>query len=155
MTDSRDRGRRATTRPGEPSEGSRSAARPPRDPAALPQVERPILADEVAPPAAVRRGVDQGGTEPLVVPARGTVEDRLELLAGCLPDGDRDAPEVTLALAVLRGALLDLLATGDLARIDAALRRQAAVFDRSLGEHRRTRVAFPRRSVQDGEPWEH
>ena len=44
--------------------------------------------------------------------ARATVEDWLAVL-----DGD------TLALAVLRGALLDLLATGDEARVTAAVER--------------------------------
>ena len=51
--------------------------------------------------------------------ARGTVEDWLALLG---PDGTEE--ERTLVLAVLRGALLDLLATGDVARTTAAVRRQ-------------------------------
>ena len=67
--------------------------------------------------------------------ARQSVADWLDVLAGAeprrlandpqtgtedpalaAPDGDR-----TLALAVLRGCLLDLLATGDTARVDAAV----------------------------------
>jgi AcrR family transcriptional regulator len=55
--------------------------------------------------------------------ARRTVEDWLALLAG-FPTGD-DGPaaaaERTLVLAVLRGALLDLLATGDRARVTRAV----------------------------------
>ncbi|WP_049567627.1 TetR/AcrR family transcriptional regulator [Nonomuraea sp. SBT364] len=51
--------------------------------------------------------------------ARQTVEDWLALLATAQP-GDSTA-ERTLALAVLRGALLDLLATGDLERVAAAI----------------------------------
>ncbi|SDL73293.1 TetR/AcrR family transcriptional regulator [Nonomuraea jiangxiensis] len=56
--------------------------------------------------------------------ARQTVEDWLELLAEAqFPDltTATATAERTLALAVLRGALLDLLATGDLARVSAAI----------------------------------
>jgi AcrR family transcriptional regulator len=56
-----------------------------------------------------------------------TVSDWLELLARHQPAGQRDTPEAeaerTLLLAVLRGALLDLLATGDADRVTAAVER--------------------------------
>lgn len=59
--------------------------------------------------------------------ARTTVDDWLALLAAAQPPRDRDtAPAVaerTLALAVLRGALLDLLATNDVERTTAAVER--------------------------------
>jgi AcrR family transcriptional regulator len=59
--------------------------------------------------------------------ARQTVEDWLSLLATAQPSGQRaDAAslsERTLGLAVLRGALLDLLATGEQARVTAAVER--------------------------------
>ncbi|MEU4564614.1 TetR family transcriptional regulator [Actinoplanes sp. NPDC023936] len=58
--------------------------------------------------------------------ARATVDDWLTVLAGCQTPAERDTAEGvarrTLALAVLRGALLDLLATGDDARVTAAVR---------------------------------
>jgi len=54
-----------------------------------------------------------------------TVSDWLRLLATAQPSSHRrskaGAAERTMALAVLRGALLDLLATGDLPRINAAV----------------------------------
>lgn len=57
--------------------------------------------------------------------ARQTVADWLTLLADAQPRGARHtaagAAQRTLALAVLRGALLDLLATGDAARVTAAV----------------------------------
>ncbi|MDT0545622.1 MULTISPECIES: TetR/AcrR family transcriptional regulator [Streptomyces] len=57
--------------------------------------------------------------------ARDTVDDWLELLAAGQPAALRDTEEAlaqrTLVLAVLRGALLDLLATGDAARTTAAV----------------------------------
>ncbi|MGW3563891.1 TetR/AcrR family transcriptional regulator [Streptomyces sp. NPDC000941] len=60
--------------------------------------------------------------------ARDTVEDWLALLARSQPAAWRDAEAAraqrTLVLAVLRGALLDLLATGDSARTTAALHLQ-------------------------------
>lgn len=60
--------------------------------------------------------------------ARDTVEDWLELLARSQPAAFRDTEAArtqrTLILAVLRGALLDLLATGDHARTTAALHLQ-------------------------------
>jgi AcrR family transcriptional regulator len=58
--------------------------------------------------------------------ARQTVEDWLALLAGFQrgDDSPADAAERTLLLAVLRGSLLDLLATGDRARITPAVESQ-------------------------------
>jgi AcrR family transcriptional regulator len=60
--------------------------------------------------------------------ARATVEDWLDLLAGAQPPARRSsrAAEVerTRVLAVLRGALLDLLATGDTDRTTAAVHRE-------------------------------
>jgi hypothetical protein len=62
--------------------------------------------------------------------ARDTVDDWLTLLADAQPPGMRDTDEGlaqrTLALAVLRGALLDLLATGDVARTTAAVHAHVA-----------------------------
>lgn len=67
--------------------------------------------------------------------ARSTVDDWLDLLAESQPPAERHTAEGsaqrTLVLAVLRGALLDLLATGDVRRttgaVDAFLAgRQAA-----------------------------
>lgn len=59
--------------------------------------------------------------------ARATVEDWLSVLAGCQPSAEKDSDTAvtrrTLALAVLRGALLDLLATGDKERATAAVRQ--------------------------------
>ena len=63
--------------------------------------------------------------------ARTTVNDWLAVLAECQPQPERDSEEGaarrTLALAVLRGALLDLLATGDEDRVTAAVRHQLAL----------------------------
>jgi len=62
--------------------------------------------------------------------ARDTVDDWLGVLAACQPQPERDSEgggiRRTLALAVLRGALLDLLATGDEGRVSRAVRRQLA-----------------------------
>ena len=52
--------------------------------------------------------------------AAATVADWLEVLEGL----SEDPAEQTLILAMLRGALLDLLATGDVARVGAAVNRQ-------------------------------
>jgi AcrR family transcriptional regulator len=56
-----------------------------------------------------------------------TVHDWLAVLARCQPRSERSseagAARRTLTLAVLRGCLLDLLATGDAARVDAAVGR--------------------------------
>jgi AcrR family transcriptional regulator len=56
--------------------------------------------------------------------ARTTVDDWLKVLADAQPDPATHAAEArrTLVLAVLRGALLDLLATGDVERTTAAVR---------------------------------
>ncbi|MER7958915.1 TetR family transcriptional regulator [Streptomyces sp. NPDC096030] len=63
--------------------------------------------------------------------ARATVEDWLGVLAGFQPPSERDgadgAVRRTLALAVLRGALLDLLATDDEKRITEAVEHQLAL----------------------------
>ncbi|MFH8221954.1 TetR/AcrR family transcriptional regulator [Streptomyces sp. NPDC018057] len=65
--------------------------------------------------------------------ARATVEDWLTVLAACQPPAERDtgpgATRRTLALAVLRGALLDLLATDDEPRATAAVRHHLALLD--------------------------
>jgi AcrR family transcriptional regulator len=57
--------------------------------------------------------------------ARQTVEDWLGVLAALQPPAQRDSQaataERTLALAVLRGGLLDLLATGEVSRVSAAV----------------------------------
>lgn len=55
--------------------------------------------------------------------AAATVGDWLELLG----ELTGDTVEHTLILAVLRGGLLDLLATGDLRRVSAAVNRQLAL----------------------------
>jgi AcrR family transcriptional regulator len=58
-----------------------------------------------------------------------TVADWLEVLAEAPTPrkAGADAADPTLVLAVLRGALLDLLATGDLERTTDAVRRQLAL----------------------------
>lgn len=60
--------------------------------------------------------------------ARASVEDWLAALAATQPQAHRDTPvarhQRTLVLAVLRGALLDLLATGDTERVSAAVGTQ-------------------------------
>jgi AcrR family transcriptional regulator len=62
-----------------------------------------------------------------------TVADWLALLADFQPPADRDTAaglaERSLLLAVLRGALLDLLATDDEARTTAAVQRHLGVLD--------------------------
>jgi AcrR family transcriptional regulator len=61
---------------------------------------------------------------------RDTVQDWLELLAERQPAARRDTPaaeaERTLLLAVLRGAMLDLLATGDIDRVNHAVAHHLA-----------------------------
>ncbi|MEU6250095.1 TetR/AcrR family transcriptional regulator [Glycomyces sp. NPDC047010] len=52
--------------------------------------------------------------------AKATVDDWLAVLAACDPDADE--AHLTLALAVLRGAILDLIATGDEERTGTAVR---------------------------------
>ncbi|WP_320775035.1 TetR/AcrR family transcriptional regulator [Streptomyces sp. CRN 30] len=58
--------------------------------------------------------------------ARATVDDWLGVLAA----SEEDEVRRTLALAVLRGALLDLLATGDEERVGSAVRLQLALLSR-------------------------
>ena len=63
--------------------------------------------------------------------ARSTVADWLAVLAAAQPAAERHTDtglaERTQMLAVLRGALLDLLATGDADRVGAAVRRHIAI----------------------------
>jgi AcrR family transcriptional regulator len=70
--------------------------------------------------------------------AQATVTDWLEVLRAAQPARVRNTrageAERTLALAVLRGALLDLLATGDIARTDSAVVRLG---QRGLAERHR------------------
>jgi AcrR family transcriptional regulator len=90
-----------------------------RDPVA--EVWRWLAAPEHRPllvlwaEAYVRSLVDPGG--PWTDFARSTVQDWLDVLATGRPEPER----ATLTLAVLRGALLDLLATGDVERTSAAV----------------------------------
>jgi AcrR family transcriptional regulator len=69
--------------------------------------------------------VDPGG--PWADFARSSVEDWMAVLASAQPAADRDTTagraRRTLVLAVLRGGMLDLLATGDTDRVTAAVRR--------------------------------
>lgn len=62
--------------------------------------------------------------------ARATVDDWLALLAAAQPSAVRRTAagraQRTLVLAVLRGAVLDLIATGDVNRTTAAVRQQLA-----------------------------
>lgn len=66
--------------------------------------------------------------------ARAAVDDWLAVLAECQPAPERNSREgqtrCTLALAVLRGALLDLLATADRDRVTAAVRHQLTLLER-------------------------
>ena len=81
--------------------------------------------------------------------ARSTVDDWLELFAAAQPECERctaaGEAERTLVLAVLRGALLDLLATGDVPRTTAAVHRQLGLHgekdDRARRRHRPASVA--------------
>jgi len=61
--------------------------------------------------------------------ASATVSEWLDVL-GEAASGDAGEADPTLMLAVLRGALLDLLATGDVERITAAVNRQLALMTR-------------------------
>ncbi|MEV6305353.1 TetR/AcrR family transcriptional regulator [Actinoplanes sp. NPDC051861] len=56
--------------------------------------------------------------------AETTVRDWLGFLAAAEPDGPDRSVRHTLVLAVLRGGLLDLLATGEEQRVTAAVRHQ-------------------------------
>jgi AcrR family transcriptional regulator len=68
-----------------------------------------------------------GDTGPWAGFGRDTVRDWLGLLAERQPADSRDTPDAeaerTLLLAVLRGALLDLLATGETDRVTSAVER--------------------------------
>lgn len=72
--------------------------------------------------------------------ARTGVQDWLELLAVVQPEAERlrsdGAHRRTLALAVLRGALLDLLATGDVDRTTSAVRHQLTLLDTAVEDIR-------------------
>lgn len=69
--------------------------------------------------------------------AHSTVVDWLSVFSAAQPPGLRDTAtgesQRTLLLAVLRGALLDLLATGDLARTTTAVRQQLAALNAAVG----------------------
>lgn len=58
--------------------------------------------------------------------AQATVEDWLRVLAPAGTRSRRPDPISTALLAVLRGGMLDLLATGDVRRVDAAVRGAVA-----------------------------
>jgi AcrR family transcriptional regulator len=78
-----------------------------------------------------------------------TVEDWLDLLAAAQPPARRRSPagraQRTLALALLRGAMLDLLATGDVERCTRAVERGLASLDGEMvGRARRGRKAARR-----------
>ena len=51
----------------------------------------------------------------------------------------------TLSMADIRGLLLDLMATGDRTRVDAAARMAEANLERALRQHRRVPSASPRK----------
>jgi len=72
--------------------------------------------------------------------AAGTVADWLGVLASAQPEKTRESEtataERTLALAVLRGALLDLLATSDVARTSAAIERHLETLGATSGRAR-------------------
>jgi AcrR family transcriptional regulator len=102
--------------------------------AATAAVWRWLAADEHRP---LLRLWAEGYAQSLVEPdgpwagfARATVEDWLALLASAQPRAIRRTKaglaERTLGLAVLRGALLDLLATDDIRRTTAAVDRHLA-----------------------------
>jgi AcrR family transcriptional regulator len=78
---------------------------------------------------------------------RSTVEDWLNVLAAAQPLAERDTEAGraarTLVLAVLRGALLDLLATGDEPRVTAAVAQQFATM-RAAGAAPSRRRAQPK-----------
>jgi AcrR family transcriptional regulator len=69
--------------------------------------------------------------------AAATVADWLAVLAAAQPAGHRDTgaglAQRTLVLAVLRGALLDLLATGDVPRVTSAVHAHLAELGRAGG----------------------
>jgi AcrR family transcriptional regulator len=79
--------------------------------------------------------------------AAATVSDWLAVLAACQPPRERDsedgAARRTLALAILRGALLDLLATADHDRVTAAVHHQLALL-----QHRTAATSKPNHDSQ-------
>lgn len=81
--------------------------------------------------AYTRSLTDPGG--PWAGFAAQTVEDWLAVLAEFQPGAERNTRagtvRRTVALAILRGALLDLLATGDTDRVSAAVRQQIESLD--------------------------
>jgi AcrR family transcriptional regulator len=85
--------------------------------------------------AYARSLVDPAG--PWAAFARGTVHDWLAVLAAAQPaalrDTDTGLAQRTLVLAVLRGALLDLLATGEADRTTAAVRQQVQALTGDTG----------------------
>jgi hypothetical protein len=91
-----------------------------------------VLVDQLEaarPVDAARDGQDVVGPQrDAPVPGGAGEVDWLGVLAAAQPAGRRDSPagrtERSLVLAVLRGALLDLLATGDLDRTTAAVHHQ-------------------------------
>ncbi len=95
----------------------------------------------------------EGYTRSLVEPhgpwanfAQSTVSDWLELLAAAQDPDERSSPraiaERTLTLAVLRGALLDLLATNDQQRITAAVEQYLTDQCRGSASPGKVRVAW-------------
>lgn len=86
--------------------------------------------------AYARSLVEPGG--PWAGFARSTVEDWTDVLAACQPPAERDSEDGavrrTLTLAVLRGALLDLLATDDEGRLTAAVHRHLALLRSGHGD---------------------
>jgi AcrR family transcriptional regulator len=85
--------------------------------------------------------------------AGATVADWLDVLSDAQPPDERDTPEGqahrTLALAVLRGALLDLLATGDSTRTTAAVHQHIqATRAETNGPRQGPSYAVPRRRVR-------
>lgn len=78
------------------------------------------------------RAVPGGAVRALGRFATATVQDWLDVLAGYQPARQRDSgqavAERTAVLAILRGAMLDLLATGDEERVTAAVTRELAAY---------------------------
>jgi AcrR family transcriptional regulator len=79
--------------------------------------------------------------------ARATVKDWLAVLARCQPEStkndDNAIAQRTLALAVLRGSLLDLLATGEKTRVTNAIGQQLTLLRH--GPSAATRAHYRRR----------
>lgn len=76
--------------------------------------------------------------------ARQTVRDWLDFLADLQPGDDRTSPvriiQRTELLAVLRGALLDLLASNDTERTTAAVHRAIAALQPAASSHNRSPI---------------